>query len=514
MIMNKNKIIQIVALLLLGAVIGFHALQLSARISEDSSTDGLQNLRAAYNLAYHGVISQGEEMDGPSNYREPLPIIFLAAHIKSHPLLTSGQTLKTINEGKAIAAVKQHNLFWAVLCMVGVAITVVLAIPLPTGGFITAIPAVYLTKRLFLQGPSIIDQLYTEIQAATLLVWASVTLIAALKTMRPVWYFLTGAVLGALALTKALFLYGAAGLMFVLLAAYLVRVPIGGRLKMVQLIGWIGVGLTVIVAPWIARNYYHFNAFTVSERGGIILLTRAIKNQMNSEELRGAFFAYSPAVIRTWIGERLGFSSEDLRQGGRLQRLDRESSAERDLEAERLGRPEDAVSFYRSARAERVAARSYWQSQGVDNPGTIADNELQRKAVHMIIADPVDHLRTTPAFLWRGIWAIDSQSVSPEFAVLFNALAFVALVGMGLGGLSLRNAWMSGVAAMSVVMIILYAIASHFIPRYAAPMIPNMIIAFVLVVQKTLVLLVVWSDRDKRSSHGIIASHTSCTRRR
>ncbi|HEU5464721.1 MAG TPA: hypothetical protein VFV82_11375 [Candidatus Binatia bacterium] len=59
------------------------------------------------------------------------------------------------------------------------------------------------------------------------------------------------------------------------------------------------------------------------------------------------------------------------------------------MEAEKAGRPDDAISFYRAARAERVRFTKFFAEQGVEHPSNRADAELQRQAISQIIADPL-----------------------------------------------------------------------------------------------------------------------------
>ena len=80
---------------------------------------------------------------------------------------------------------------------------------------------------------------------------------------------------------------------------------------------------------------------------------------------------------------------------GRLRRLNSKRSASfaaRDLEAEKVCRPDDAISFYRAARAERVRFTKFFAEQGVEHPSNRADAELQRQAISQIMRTPV--LRT------------------------------------------------------------------------------------------------------------------------
>ncbi len=56
------------------------------------------------------------------------------------------------------------------------------------------------------------------------------------------------------------------------------------------------------------------------------------------------------------IGKLLGFNEDDLKLGGRLQRLNRSRRSDfhkENMAAEDAGRPEDTFTYYSEARAER-----------------------------------------------------------------------------------------------------------------------------------------------------------------
>ncbi|MCB9436575.1 MAG: hypothetical protein H6673_06200 [Anaerolineales bacterium] len=484
---NKLSILALLSLIFI------LTLSLQSRLTETTtSPDASENLLIAYNLAYHGSFSLDKDTTNtyaPTNYREPLPIYFLAAHIKLTPSLTSDLTPQTISQGPALATLKHHNLIWAFACLMGVAVTVLLTIKPRITASIAAAAAVYLSYQFFLVGA--VDILLTEIQAATLLIGSSVTLILALRTRRPMWFILTGVLLGCLTLTKAVFLYVGIGLIGVLLITYLIkRPPYWSRRQTVQRIALIGTVTLLTLSPWLIRNYQQFDRLEVTQRGGAVLLTRAYKNQM---DILGGFYTYAPSAIRPRLGNLLSFSADDLEVGGKLQHLNRSTSssfAAADLEAERAGRPEDAISYHKKARAEYVRLLNLYTAQGANDPEYEADKAMQDEAIDLIRHDPVRHLLTTAVFMWRGMWCmnIDKSSVPTELGgLLLNGLAFLALWVMALVGLWKLNPDMMGIGLMSVGAIAFFALASHNIPRYTEPMIPNMLVA--------LVVLAVWTGQ-------------------
>jgi hypothetical protein len=444
---------------------------MNRQITDSPATkDGYENLSAAYNLAYHGVISVrnlalGQESDlSPTDYREPLPIIFLAAYIKLIPGLSSSLTADTINEGSALIAVKLHNLIWASSCLLGVALAILLSIRSPLVGTVVSVIALALTYKYYFDRWDIVDSTYTELQASTLLVWSSIMLIIALKTGRPIWFIATGILVGALALTKALFLYVGLGLIITLLLIYLVRPPEWGRWGTVSRVGLIAISLMAVTIPWMVRNFIYFHTFEITQRNGMALLIRAYNNQMSDDEYRGAFYVYAPPFLQDWIGEWLGFKPEDLEKGGRLQRLNEKSRW-----------PEEAFSFYRSAQAEWMRLQIYYRDEGATDPSHLAERASRREAKQLILSNPLRHLKMSVVFMWRGMWAMRANR--NLMTVCVNALAFLSIGVMALLGLVRRDAVLIGIALLPVGAIIFLALFSDFIPRYMSITIPNMVIA-------------------------------------
>jgi hypothetical protein len=142
------------------------------------------------------------------------------------------------------------------------------------------------------------------------------------------------------------------------------------------------------------------------------------------------------------------------------------------LEAEKAGRPQNAVSFYRAARAERKRLIQYFTDQGAENPSHRADEELQSKALSQIVANPLQHLKTSIVFLWHGLPNVGNLPAT--------ALALAALWAMALVGLLRRNAVMIGITLFPVGAFLFFAVASHFAARLSAPMVPNLIMALIV----------------------------------
>jgi hypothetical protein len=217
-----------------------------------------------------------------------------------------------------------------------------------------------------------------------------------------------------------------------------------------------------------ARNYYYFGSASITERSGLVLLMRALKNQMTWTEYIGSFYYWSDGLHRNTVRRALGFTSADLMKGGRLQRLNWHGEgdpqlAKEDWAAETAGEPEKALTYYTRARAERVQLTKELQAKGDPHPRSSADELLRKRAVQLILEHPLNHLLATVPLLWRG---------APVSAPLLAVLAVVALVWRR------RDLLVYILPAMT--MIAFYALLTHNEPRYNAPANPVVIVAAIV----------------------------------
>lgn len=459
--------------------------QLNGRLTERPNTgDALSNAQVAYTLAETGRFATAPRR-APSMYREPLPVIALAAQIAVDPRFSRVTDIEQLNEMPAIIALKQHNLAWAFALLLGVPFVVRGFIRNRPVWFLCSAAGIVLTTVFFLENANVVDRNLTEIQAAVLLIWSAVVSWLAVETRKLRYFLILGLLAGGLVLTKAVFFY----IIWVYLALLLLLMLVGSlRFPVRQGAICLAVallGAVMVIGPWSVRNYVHFGTFSVAERGGVILWIRAVKNQMTDDEWLGAFYLYSQAPVSTWIGERFSITPEHFEINGPLRRLSRSgnaSFAEADSVAEREGRPEDAISFIRAARAERSKLRAEYRAQGYPSPSTSAEEELQRRAIAEILAHPVSHVRATPVFFWRGMWSVRSDRFSSTIDSYAAVIGMLALWGMALGGLVARRPAVFGSVGLSVGMVAFYAVATHGIPRYTVPAIPTMIVSISIVV--------------------------------
>jgi hypothetical protein len=401
--------------------------------------------------------------------REPLPLFPMAAAIAVIDALSGPGTLQDYETGHRAVLVKGQNLLWAVLLVVA---TYWAASQLTGSRVLGALGGLLVSvdpMPLVPSGVSALglDTLYTDLAAAALLTLASALLVRAWRGRTVTRFALAGLAIGLLALTKATFLY-----VFVGIVAVLVVVDLWGRRRRELRIGAGPLAAFVLaflaaIVPWMTRNYLEIGRFQLTERGGIVLLVRALQNDMTPDEYRGAIYVWAPPALKPALGRLLGYGPQDVERGGRLQRLSRDensSFAAEDVAAELAGKPESTFTYYREAKAVRTQLEQQAQASG--QPPSNVDSELQKLAFTTIAAHPLRHLGAVPLYLWRGalVW----------FPVLVVTLVFA---------LRRRDYGLALFALPTFGMVVFYALLSHFILRYGLPASPIAIVCAIVLAQ-------------------------------
>jgi 4-amino-4-deoxy-L-arabinose transferase-like glycosyltransferase len=268
---------------------------------------------------------------------------------------------------------------------------------------------------------------------------------------------------GLLALVKGAFLYVTLGVAVCIpLAAWWFRRP-SSTLASLRLAAVFTAVFVAVVTPWMYRNHGALGVFNITSRGGEVLYTRAAMNQMTGEEFLGSLSIWAPYPINGALRRMIGFSREELRNGERLQRLADWPDfklGDADLAAEIAGRPEDAFTFYRQVRAERVKLTRQFAAAGHPHPGYAADQELQGRAIALIAAHPFRHLALTGTWLWGDVFF----TFPPLAVALFYAVRR-------------RNLRLALALLPAFGMVMFYALVSFYAPRYGLPAYPAAVCA-------------------------------------
>ncbi len=359
--------------------------------------DAQQNVAMAYNLATHGTLSLDTSSDQtadvtPTRYREPLPPAVAALWIKALETVRGPFPYAYVESGPGALVVKSTNLLWGIIICLSVygalrVFTLSDALAL-LGAFIAG-----LTMR--------VDWLYSEPVAQALLALFSFLFMLAVSHQKYRYWVLAGLCLGALILTKASFLYvtfGLAACIVAVMAYQAVKAQLTIRLVAAFVLFTLSVSVTV--APWMLRNYYHFGSVEITDRSGAVLSVRALENQVTWDEYVGAIYVWAPRGTFDAIGWLMGLSEADLAPGGALQRLNRNLPG--GLEAELAGTPEATESFFRKSRAHRTELVREFAQSSDPHPKASADAQLRKDAVRQILANPCGAFLDDPAVSVAG----------------------------------------------------------------------------------------------------------------
>lgn len=455
--------------------------------------DGVQNLLIATNLYKHGVFShEGSANPLPTDFREPLPPMVVYAYLELFaPSNSEHLGFGHFRAGDLTRFVKMSNLLWVFTGLLGVW----LLTRRLTHSVTATLAATLLAYVFFFNAREYIDTFYTELTTATAIVWGSYLLYRGVKDKKTGFFLAGGATMGLLALTKASSIY-----INVVALLLLVAVMLLARQRMQVSVGRIatwglamGLGLAVVVAPWMVRNHLQFDSVRISDRGGLILHGRATLNNMTNDEVIGLIYEKSPTIYRRLVdGTRLGQNGRDeFERGGRWQRLNRGLSSfwKSDIEAIRAGRPDLAVSFHAEAGARYTILVNQLRVQGKHYPEEVVDGMRRDEAIRMLKERPVRHLVMTLPFFWHGFWGLKkveiplvSLATQDAIVEVLNLLAGLALLIAFFVGLLRRRPDLLAVTVLPFGLMSFYAFVSHNIPRYMSPAHPIMLILLVAVV--------------------------------
>ena len=415
--------------------------------------DSAQLVRMAINLDRHGVISLEEAPPyTPTDYREPIPVFASALAIKIMDGVLGAAPDDAYFSGTRAKYLKYQNLIWLPLLSAGA----FWAAYVLTSSFFLGLLGLLLVNFPFAGGhfgADLVDGVFSDVPAAAFFMFACTALAVGFAQRRLGYIALAGLLFGITTLVKAPVLYVFIGVILVLPCVFLLqRQPLRAVLR-----DWLVliVPFACVITPWMYRNHVELGSFQLSQRAGVVLMYRALKDQMTWLEYRGSFYVWGPGFLQKPLGRVLGFTPEDLRRGGRLQHLntalDSDFAAD-DLAAERAGRPDQTLTYYRQARAERTKIEMELDRAGNKQAELDGDDILKKRAMNLIIEHPWRHLALIIPFLWRGA------------TFVFPILVIVLAVAV-----RRRRYDLALFALPAFGLVVFFALFSHFIARYALP---------------------------------------------
>ena len=456
------------------------------------SSDREQYLAIAFNLARHGEFHDSRRLAEtraagelkPYSSRSPGYPLYLAAVFAVSPEFRSLDQACVIDPACRAAAPLRNRVRQLTVVAMGatVALTFLITFLLSGSGPFSIVAGLL----CLLLVPTMMFDIPTAVAGLLVLGHAS---LAALTWRRPriATGVASGLALGALALVREVFQYWLAGTALVL-AAGLWLDP-GRRRTLMPACAALVVAAWGLTLPWMVRNAVEAGQFGVSGSAGENLAIRAEYGRMTWGEVRGAFAYYLPdfpgvAGVRDltmrWLEpDTFGYA-----------RFDRENPQSFYLRAKQ--HTGDAA-----ARAARIDPD--WRKSQV-----AMDAALMRASVDLMRADWLKHAALTLVFAERaglsmgGACRPAAASATERYGAAFG-LPVLATCTLGtastflflpLAGALLLFAWRRRDVSLALLLspvvyaFGIHALATHFMERYARPLLPLLAVVAALAAQE------------------------------
>ena len=428
--------------------------------------DGAQNTRAAYHLVHTGVMSLdavATESPNPQMRREPLPVVVTAGFLLLHPEFWKPYTLAELMSGPLAETVKGVNAFWRFLSAIFVFLLCMELFPDRRVAAGAAVICLIVSEPLFLAQPGVVDRMYTELPEVALMLLAAWSAVRLTRSKTKWRALLVGFALGALALTKASFLYIGVGfilLLFAMEALRLFREDPKERSwsSIFSIYAVIALAMFGTIAPWIVRNTIEFRNPQIASGAEKVL---AIRMLLAEQPLLGSVYMFSPSSIRQRvIGPLTGYTEADLKPGGRLEQLP--------------GVKEKTLEIVE----QRMEAEGYHGER---------DSWVRRSAVDSAIQNPLRYIASVGVFAYKGMWFLR------QGGALFNIVALVCFFAVFFGGLFSGKQLLVAAFGLPAGLFFFISIFTHALTRYNAPITPFVIISVLWLL--TTVARKVWCSR-------------------
>jgi hypothetical protein len=346
----------------------------------------------------------------------------------------------------------------------------------------------------------------TEALAACLMTLTAVFSWLALDRGRTVHFLALGATLAALVLTKVIFAYLWVVYLLIFAGVYILKKR-PGRLLLRHAAAF-ALPYLVLVGGWMIRNALTSGHFELVEhRSYDVLSIRAAYDQMTADEFLYGFVYHTPnlgeAALKRW-----GVPEQSYRRFAQSQEYSFRRIGMKDYAQRMVALYGDADGYSEQFRREQRLVELFGDGSGFADseievsPGRrskydAATRQIAAEAVSRMRADPVKHLRASIALAYRGvfpetglgwscsrpgerlaaIWGIDwpcwHWNFSPSWRTAYNIAGALSLLAAPLL-LFLTRGGAAALVGLAVFLPALYAhaayaIASHFIVRYAVP---------------------------------------------
>lgn len=446
--------------------------------------DGFQNLTAGYQLLRYGNFATriGKQERKRDNHREPLPGVIWAAVLAVHPVLDVEETpyrCIVAQDKKCLELVAQLKFVMVLFATLAVLLTG-LVVQRATGQRWLALlsmagaatSAMYVAQQ---------DRFYSEGIAALLVVAVSVLpVLGSTRARASAWrWAAVGTCFALLVLTKAIFYYGIVP--YIVIVAWHTWLRTRDAKVLARTLVAFAAPIAVLVGGWLLRNYDLHGSATLTRRGGDVLYSRHVMNEMLYPRYGEvtAYYAGGPF----WQAVHKGISREerDMFRGQGERGFRKVKAKHRAALRKRLTKVEAEAALIAEAKAHILSniPRHVAMSLPVALRGTrVADD----------FGFPNNFKCTNTLGKKHFGLELPTRFLTPPF--YFNWLLFLSLFACGAAGLAKRQRWLLFLAFPAAYCFTMYAGLTHFIPRYSAPLVPIVFATLALVCHLLLTRLV------------------------
>lgn len=458
--------------------------------------DPLENTVASLGLLKSGTIADVEGK--PTNLREPIPIIILAGHILLNSDINYSDSIKSIMSKrelrKQISRVNLYYVFGTLIFVLWLTIKL-------TKSFKLAFISIIFSWLFFLNSTQHLYSPHTEIIASMLLVLVTVLLINLYENPCIKNGVVVGIAMGLLSLTKMPATY--VSIVVIPIIVIIIHTTKNSKFnRSLKLLAIITTAFSLTLSPWLIRNYYLSKSENnnvqslITQRGGAILNDRANASKRVLNDVPGHLYVYSPMALKSSLFENiLNFKRSDLWPGGKydVEKFDRPDWGfkKEAIEAGRFHAPSDAITVSKLKQLEPSLKEFV-------NPKVMfeKDEEKQAKGIRTVLNRPLEIITSSLIYAYRGMWSFNGKSHPPESYslyhignylpyVILNFLCFIAFLLMPIFAIIKKKMEWFVFSLFGLGFFWIYALFSHFIPRYSAPLIPLTIVSILMILQNS-----------------------------
>ena len=453
------------------------------------AADGKEYERIAFNMTHHGQYHDARQLGNgrarpPYVRRAPGYPLFLATVFALSPEFPS-LTQACISDTQCDEAVpvrRRVQRLTSFIQAVTVAATFLVTYTW-TGSWLVSIAAglFYLV---------LLPPLDTAVVLAAFLLFVHAVLAAETwRNPRLVTAVISGLALGLLVLTKAVFQYWLVGVALL----WITGLWWDGSRRRTLLPACLALllGAGAVTLPWMMRNALQVEHFGISGRSGEVLAIRAEYGRMTWSEVRGAFAFWLPtsnAAVREaalqWLEpDEFGYRRFDRGNPAGFYRRTKNNTGEVAARADRLEpgwrqyQSKDQVAYDAVlARASADLIREDWLKQAVLTLAFLERSSFFSIRHYDRFHGAADDARKR--LLWFPMTLIQSLAWLLR-NLLLPAVGLMAVVAWR------RRRFELGFLLLPVLYVFgIHALTTHFIPRYAYPVVPLLVLVFSIAVHE------------------------------